>query len=247
MCQEKNPSSCQPPFCLTHLFLSYSTTHLILQGFSWVVISLGLGEYGQPSILAGLSSLTTHLPKGKVFIHFTLTWKREATILTRRHFSSSTHVLHFPHKVEAWRAIFLKVFGLLCSSFIILCSWEFFSPIIHPRWGSLNLLGASYVWHSHLSVVCVVSLTWATVFFIFPSWKSFLVIPNELEKTPQIFEWLLSCFLTHVEPRMFCEVNFGHRDVIPFTVVNFGSQDVFVSYPELAFCYVVHPCVGLAK
>ena len=30
-CQKKNPSSCQPPSCLTHLFLSYSPTNYILQ------------------------------------------------------------------------------------------------------------------------------------------------------------------------------------------------------------------------
>ena len=35
------------------------------------------------------------------------------------------------------------------------------------------------------------------------------------------------------------------RLLSPFTVVNFGSQDAFGSYPKLAFCCVVHPFVSL--
>ena len=54
-------------------FLSYSTNHLILQGVSWAVIALGLGEYGQPSILAGLLDLTTRFPKGVINSSITLT------------------------------------------------------------------------------------------------------------------------------------------------------------------------------
>ena len=95
------PINFQPPFLV--LFINQLNSPKV----SWAFIALGLGEYGKSSFLAGLSSLTTCLTKGKVF-PISLTWKRAArTPLMHSHagmnVSSSTHVAELPH-----------VFGLLC-------------------------------------------------------------------------------------------------------------------------------------
>ena len=126
------PINYQPPFLV--LF----TNQLNSLGVSWAVISLGLGEYGQPPILAGLSTLTTCLPKGKVFSHYPHVEESSHTPLTPRRFSSCTHAHAsiFIHTLTGLRFLMFFYFTLCFPSrgkpfSSISPGWEFIFVMIN--------------------------------------------------------------------------------------------------------------------
>jgi len=127
---------------LSSTLLSYSTNQLILQGVSWAVIALGLGEYGQPSILAGLLDLTTRFPKGVINSSITLTWKERAADSQEAAFHSHTgsdYSLTRRQPISSRRAC--SWFLLRRPSSIFSCPFSavcFHSPTAGNRFGNVQ-------------------------------------------------------------------------------------------------------------
>ena len=70
MCQKMNPSSFQPPFCLTHPFLVFSTNQfnsqeLVGKLFPWGNVCMGSHQFQQ-----SCQSLTSRMPKEGGGSHF---------------------------------------------------------------------------------------------------------------------------------------------------------------------------------
>jgi len=54
-----------------------------------------------------------------------------------------------------------------------------------------------------------------------------LAMPSRLRRDHDFLSDYWAVFLTHVEPRMFCEVDFGHRVVIPHFPLSFLAPRMF--------------------